>query len=238
VRHALPAYRLGKLIGICPCCLLSAPSRESRRSPYLRKGRKVFFPNQLCSTNITYIQTGKGTPTLVAVIDQFSRYIVSWKPFDTMCDKEVATCARQAFTKHVTLSIMNLEQRGVFGFYKYVVAARLHACGAEPEQEEPDEGTTPSCKDGSRRSRANACGRRSTAHLQSLRVTIEKLVTRGTARSRFTMRLAAARRHNGTGASSARLHALQWYCPDGGIQKGSGFPYLTGSDTSQNRRHL
>ena len=23
-----------------------------------------------------------------------------------------------------------------------------------------------------------------------------------------------------------------------GIQKGSGFPYLTGSDTSQNRRHL
>jgi hypothetical protein len=81
---------------------------------------------------------------LVAVIDRFSRYIVSWKPFDTMCDKEVATCARQAFTKHVTLSIMNFEQRGVFGFYKYAFAARLHACGAEPEQEGPDGGTTPS----------------------------------------------------------------------------------------------
>ena len=69
MRYALPAYRLGKPMEICPCCPLPAPRRESRRVSYLLKGRKVFFPNQVCSTNITYIQTGKGTPTLVAVID-------------------------------------------------------------------------------------------------------------------------------------------------------------------------
>ena len=43
---------------ICPCCLLSAPSRESRWVSYLLKGKKVLFSNQVCSTNITYIQTG------------------------------------------------------------------------------------------------------------------------------------------------------------------------------------
>jgi len=112
---------------------------------------------------------GKGTPTLVAVIDQFSRYIVSWKPFDTMHAKEIVACARQAFVKHVTFSIMNFREGSVFGFYKYAVAARLYACGAEPEQKGPDGGTTPSCKDGSRRSRANACGRKSTARLPELK---------------------------------------------------------------------
>jgi len=58
--------------------------------------------------------------------------------------KEIVACARQAFVKHVTLSIMNFEQRGVFGSDTYAFTARLHACGAEPEQEGPDGGTTPS----------------------------------------------------------------------------------------------
>jgi putative transposase len=142
VRYAPPAYRLRKLIGICPCCLLSAPSRESRWVSYLLKGKKVLFSNQVCSTNV---QTGrKGTPTLATVIDQFNRCIVSWRPFDTMRAKEIVACARQAFVKHVTLSIMNFREGSVFGFYKYAVAARLYACGAEPEQKGSNGGTTPS----------------------------------------------------------------------------------------------
>ncbi|MFC2647714.1 MAG: DDE-type integrase/transposase/recombinase [Coriobacteriaceae bacterium] len=64
------------------------------------KGKKALFSNQVCSTNITYIQTGEGTPTLAVAIDRFSCYIVSWRLPDTMCAKEVATCARQAFAKH------------------------------------------------------------------------------------------------------------------------------------------
>ena len=53
----------------------------------------------------------------------------------------------------------------------------LHFSIMNFKQKGSDGGTTLSCKDGSRRSRANACGRRSTAHLRSLRATIEKLVT-------------------------------------------------------------
>ena len=178
---------------------------------------------------------GKGTPTLAAAIDRFSRYIVSWKPFGTMRAKETAVCARQAFTKHVTLSIMNFEQGGVFGSDTYTFTARLYACRAEPEQEEPDEGTMPSWRGGSRCSRANACGRRSTTHLQSLRVTTEK----------FVAWYSEERIHHGFSCDTP----AQWYrsiiceaaCPTmvlfgwEGIQKGSGFPCLTGSPTSRIR---
>ena len=59
MRYAPPAYRLGKLIGICPCCLLPAPRRESRWVSYLLKGKKVLLSNQVCSTDITYVQTGE-----------------------------------------------------------------------------------------------------------------------------------------------------------------------------------
>ena len=41
--------RLMGLMGIRPCCplpSLSAPARESRRFPYLLKGRSILFPNQ------------------------------------------------------------------------------------------------------------------------------------------------------------------------------------------------
>jgi transposase InsO family protein len=67
-------------------------SAEGQEGPSLQPG--------LLHKHRLHPDRGKGTPTLATVIDRFSRYIVSWKPFDTMCDKEVATCARQAFAKH------------------------------------------------------------------------------------------------------------------------------------------
>ena len=162
----------------------SAPAACSRHPAGSRGGPRICgragrssSPTRSAPQTSPMSRQGKGTPTLATVIDRFSRYIVSWRPFDTMRAKEIVACARQAFTKHVTLSIMNFEQRGVFGSDTYAFTARLHACGAEPEQKGSDGGTTPSCKGGSARSRANACGRRNTAHLQSLRVTTEKFVT-------------------------------------------------------------
>ena len=73
-------YRVAKLMGIRPCCplpSLSKPSRESRRFSYLLKGKSILFPNQVWSTDITYVQIGGRHMYLTAVIDWFSRYIVS-----------------------------------------------------------------------------------------------------------------------------------------------------------------
>ena len=126
-------YRVGKLMGLMgirPCCplpSLSKPSRESRRFPYLLKGKSILFPNQVWSTDITYVQIGGSHMYLTAVIDWFSRYIVSWRLFDTMRAQEVAACARQAFAEHGTPSIMNSDQGSVFGSEEYSTPAELRA---------------------------------------------------------------------------------------------------------------
>jgi len=59
---------------------LSKPRREHIRYPYLLKGLEINRVNQVWSTDITYIRIkGKGWVYLVAVIDWYSRYILSFE---------------------------------------------------------------------------------------------------------------------------------------------------------------
>lgn len=58
---------------------LSKPRKEDVRYPYLLKGIDINRANQVWSTDITYIKIkGKGWVYLVAVIDWYSRYILSF----------------------------------------------------------------------------------------------------------------------------------------------------------------
>ena len=111
------------LMGIRPCCplpSLSAPARESQRFPYLLKGRSILFPDQAWPADITYVQIGGKHMHLAAVIDWFSRCMVSWRLSDTMRTQEVAACAEQAFREHGTPSAMSSDQGSVFGSEEYV----------------------------------------------------------------------------------------------------------------------
>ena len=115
--------RLMGLMGIRPCCplpSLSAPARESRRFPYLLKGRSILFPNQAWPADITYVRIGGKHMHLAAVIDWLGRYIVSWRLSDTMRAQEVAACAEQAFRDHGTPSVMNSDQGSVSGSEEHV----------------------------------------------------------------------------------------------------------------------
>jgi len=59
--------------------------------PYLLKDVAIVRPNQVWATDITYIPLGKGWCYLVAIIDWFSRYVVSWRLSTTM---EVGFCVQ------------------------------------------------------------------------------------------------------------------------------------------------
>ena len=115
--------RLMGLMGIRPCCplpSLSAPSKASGRFPYLLRDKVVRFPNQVWSTDTAYVQIGARHMYLTAVIDWYSRYIVSWRLSDTMRACEVVACARDAFEAHGTPSVMNSDQGSVFDSGEYV----------------------------------------------------------------------------------------------------------------------
>ncbi len=63
---------------------LSANPGEHRVYPYLLRGVRVVRPNQVWSTDITYIRLVRGFIYLAAVIDWYSRYVLSWEVSVTM----------------------------------------------------------------------------------------------------------------------------------------------------------
>jgi len=76
--------RLMGLMAIYPKKNLSIPNPESKIYPYLLRNMEITHPNQVWSTDITYIPMEKGFLYLVAVIDWFSRYVISWRLSNTL----------------------------------------------------------------------------------------------------------------------------------------------------------
>jgi len=58
---------------------LSLPGEGHKVYPYLLRGVGVNRVNQVWSTDITYIRMSQGFAYLVAVMDWFSRYVLSWR---------------------------------------------------------------------------------------------------------------------------------------------------------------
>lgn len=58
---------------------LSVANAEHKKYPYLLKDLSLERPNQVWATDITYIRMNPGFVYLMAIIDLYSRYIVSWK---------------------------------------------------------------------------------------------------------------------------------------------------------------
>ena len=74
--------RLMNLMGleaICPGPNTSKRLQAHKIYPYLLEGLEITRPNQVWSTDITYIRLLGGFLYLVAVLDWYSRYVVSWR---------------------------------------------------------------------------------------------------------------------------------------------------------------
>ncbi len=76
--------RTMNLLSIYPKPNLSKRHPEHKIYPYLLKGVKIIQTNQVWCTDITYIQLVKGFCYLVAVMDWFSRYVLSWRVSNTL----------------------------------------------------------------------------------------------------------------------------------------------------------
>jgi putative transposase len=105
--------RMMGLMAIYPGKNLSKPNSESQIYPYLLRDIVIERPNQVWSTDITYIPMEKGFLYLVAVIDWFSRYVISWKISNTLESKFCVEALQESLTKGKP-DIFNTDQGSQF----------------------------------------------------------------------------------------------------------------------------
>ena len=113
--------RLMALMGIeavYPKPKLSQPGEGHRIYPYLLRGTTVERVNQVWSTDITYIRMAQGFVYLVAVMDWYSRFVLSWSLSLTM---EVDFCieALKRALRRGRPEIFNSDQGSQFTSEKF-----------------------------------------------------------------------------------------------------------------------
>lgn len=85
--NAKRVRRLMRLMGleaIYPKRNLSLSSAEHKNYPYLLRDVLVERPDQVWSTDITYIKMAQGFLYLVAIMDWYSRYVLAWRLSNTL----------------------------------------------------------------------------------------------------------------------------------------------------------
>jgi putative transposase len=101
--------RLMGLTAIYPKPWLSQPAKQHKKYPYLLKDLEVARADQVWSADITYIRLAQGFIYLVAIIDWFSRYVLSWELSSTL-DKEFCLDTLHRALKTSRPEIFNTDQ--------------------------------------------------------------------------------------------------------------------------------
>jgi len=99
--------------GICPKQNLSKANHAHKKYPYIARDKPITRINQVQSTDITYIKTKFGTVYLVAIIDWYSRFILSWRMSNTMGEEFCIEALNQSLQKGVP-EIFNTDQGAQF----------------------------------------------------------------------------------------------------------------------------
>ncbi len=102
------------LAGMAPGPNTSRPHPEHKVYPYLLRGVPVVRPNQVWSVDITYIRLPRGFAYLVAIIDWYSRRVLSWRISNSMEAVFCVDCLEDALRHHGTPEIFNSDQGSQF----------------------------------------------------------------------------------------------------------------------------
>jgi putative transposase len=112
-KRVLRLLRLMSLQAIYQKPNTSKPHPAHPVYPYLLTNLPILRPNQVWATDITYIRLRKGFCYLVAVMDWYSRYVVSWRLSATM-ESGFCVDALKAALLHGTPDIFNSDQGSQF----------------------------------------------------------------------------------------------------------------------------
>ncbi len=100
----------------------SKPAPGHKIYPYLLRGLQVEKPNQVWATDITYIPMARGFVYLVAVVDWFTRRVLSHRVSITMEADFCVEALEEAIAKHGKPEIFNTDQGSQFTSEDFVGA--------------------------------------------------------------------------------------------------------------------
>ena len=98
------------ITSVAPWKRTSIPDSSHKKYPYLLRDIRVERVNQVWSTDITYIQTQNGYCYLVAVIDWYSRKVLSWRMSCTLDTSFCVDALEDALYKFGKPEIFNSDQ--------------------------------------------------------------------------------------------------------------------------------
>jgi len=99
-----------------PICLTQANIAHPKHS-YKLRGLDIVRANQVWSTDITYIKIAGGMVYLAAVIDWYSKAVLSWKISNTMDTELVMSVLNEALSMYGKPEIFNTDQGSQYTSY-------------------------------------------------------------------------------------------------------------------------
>lgn len=114
--------RLMRLMGLAaiyqkPRTSIAHP--EHKRYPYLLRELAILRPNQVWCSDITYIPMRKGFLYLVAIMDWYSRKVLSWRLSSSMDTDFCVSALEEALAKYGRPAIFNTDQGSQFTSFAF-----------------------------------------------------------------------------------------------------------------------
>jgi len=109
--------RLMRQMGIAalyPKANTSRPGKGHKIYPYLLKGLTIDRPNQVWATDISYIPMAKGFVYVVAIMDWYSRRVLSWRVSNSMDADFCVDALEEAISRYGAPDIFNTDQGAQF----------------------------------------------------------------------------------------------------------------------------
>lgn len=92
----------------------SKSRKEHKKYPYLLSGKVIRHPNQVWASDITYLRLPGGHVYLVAIIDLYSRKVLSWRLSNSMKTDFCIEALEEALDRYGSPAIFNTDQGSQF----------------------------------------------------------------------------------------------------------------------------
>ena len=114
------------LVSVAPGPHTSTPRLGHKKYPYLLRNLPITYPNQVWCADITYLPMAKGHMYMVAVMDWYSRKVLSWRISNTMEEAFCIDALRAAIAKYGKPLIFNTDQGSQFTGEDWIGVLKHH----------------------------------------------------------------------------------------------------------------